>query len=515
MSRKRDRSQMAVTPADGHNRLMARRMGIETLHEAHVYMRADCHVCRSEGFSSQNSVLVTYRGHSIVATLYVVGPELLGQGEIGLSEYPWEHLKLKPGSAVTVSHPPPLESFSYVRSKVYGHRLSDHAFQSIITDIAAGRYLNIDLSAFITTCAANSLDLEEMIGLTRAMVDAGERIDWGHTPIVDKHCVGGLPGNRTTPLVVAIVAAAGLTIPKTSSRAITSPAGTADMMETLAPVELDLAAMRRVVEKEGGCIVWGGAVKLSPTDDVLIRVERVLDLDAEGQLVASILSKKVAAGTTHLVLDLPVGPTAKVRSHEAAQGLALSLIEVARAFGLAMRTVLSDGTQPVGRGIGPSLEARDVLDVLQGRPNAPDDLRDHALVLAGNLLEMGGAATDDNGLALATHILSSGRAWDKFQAICNAQGGMRTPPEARHRHVMTADRTGIVDRIDNRRLAKVAKLAGAPDDKSAGVEIHVRIGHRITEGEPTYTIHSEAPGELAYALNYAAANLDIVGIAIS
>ncbi len=501
--------------ADGHNRLTARRMGVETLHEAHVFMRADCHVCRSEGFSSQNSVLVTYRGHSIVATLYVVGPDMLGMGEIGFSEYPWAHLKLKPGSSVSVSHPPPLESFSHVRSKVYGHRLGDHAFSAIVKDIAAGRYQNIDLAAFITTCAANSLDIEEMIGLTRAMVDVGERIDWGRSPIVDKHCVGGLPGNRTTPLVVAIVAAAGLTIPKTSSRAITSPAGTADMMETLAPVELDLPAMRKVVEKEGGCVVWGGAVHLSPTDDVLIRVERVLDLDAEGQLVASILSKKVAAGATHLVLDLPVGPTAKVRSHEAALGLSHSLREVARAFGLVTRAVLSDGTQPVGRGIGPALEARDVLAVLQGEAGAPEDLREHALVLAGNLLEMGGAAEDGDGLALATHILSSGRAWDKFQAICAAQGGMRKPPVARHHHVMEADRTGIVDRIDNRRLSKVAKLAGAPDDKSAGVEIHVRIGHRITEGEPTYTVHSEAPGELDYALDYARANLDIVGIAVS
>jgi thymidine phosphorylase len=270
-----------------------------------------------------------------------------------------------------------------------------------------------------------------------------------------------------------------------------------------------------VVEQEGGCIVWGGAVKLSPTDDVLIRVERVLDLDAEGQLVASILSKKVAAGSTHLVLDLPVGPTAKVRSHEAAEALARSLTDVGRAFGLTIRTVQSDGTQPVGRGIGPALEAYDVLAVLKGEDDAPADLRDHAVVLAGTLLEMGGAAREGDGHALAAHLLASGRAWQKFQAICRAQGGMRTPPVARHRHVMAADRTGIIDRIDNRRLAKVAKLAGAPDDKSAGVEIHVRIGHRVVEGEPTYTIHSEAPGELAYALNYALANLDIVGIAAS
>ena len=137
-------------------------------------------------------------------------------------------------------------------------------------------------------------------------------------------------------------------------------------------------------------------------------------------------------------------------------------------------------------------------------------------LLAGNLLEMGGAAQDGDGLDLAAHILSSGRAWDKFQAICEAQGGMRTPP--RRRAIAMSwwpTAPACIDRIDNRRLSKVAKLAGAPDDPAAGVEIHVRIGDRIVEGEPTYTIHSEAPGELAYALNYALANLDIVGIAIA
>src|SRR6185295_11844581 len=149
------------------------------------------------------------------------------------------------------------------------------------------------------------------------------------------------------------------------SRAITSPAGTADTMETMAPVELDLVTLRRVVESEGGCVAWGGAMGLSPTDDILIRVERVLDLDGEGQLVASILSKKIAAGATHLVLDLPVGPTAKVRSRENAQSLSHTLVGVAREFGIEAQAIVSDGLQPVGRGIGPALEARDVLAVLQ------------------------------------------------------------------------------------------------------------------------------------------------------
>jgi thymidine phosphorylase len=345
------------------------------------------------------------------------------------------------------------------------------------------------------------------------MTDAGERLSWDARPIVDKHCVGGLPGNRTTPILVAIAAACGLTMPKTSSRAITSPAGTADAMETMAPVDLDIAAMRRVVDREGACVIWGGAVRLSPADDTLIRVERALDLDSEGQLVASVLSKKIAAGSTHLVLDLPVGPTAKVRSDEAASTLSQSLAAVARTFGIETRVVMTDGRQPVGRGIGPALEARDVLAVLQGAPDAPRDLRERAVALAGALLELAGSAADGTGGTIAEKVLEDGSAWQKFQRICEAQGGMRTPPVAPHCRPVVATQAGRVSTIDNRRLARVAKLAGAPDAKAAGVEIHVRLGDDVGAREPLYTVHAEAPGELAYSLEYVAANEDIIRLA--
>jgi thymidine phosphorylase len=286
-------------------------------------------------------------------------------------------------------------------------------------------------------------------------------------------------------------------------------------METMAPVELDLATMRRVVESEGGCIAWGAAMGFSPTDDILIRVERVLDLDGEGQLVASILSKKVAAGATHLVLDIPVGPTAKVRSYESAQLLAQSLLDIGRSFGLQTKVVISDGSQPIGRGIGPALEARDVLAVLRGEPMAPADLKEHALGISAALLELSGAAEEGHGLAMAADCLSSGRAWKKFQRICEAQGGMRTPPIASHRRIIDARHGGLVNCIDSRRLSRVAKLAGAPDAKAAGVELHVRLGTPVSKGQPAYTIFAENPGELDYAMSYVEANPDIVGLTLT
>lgn len=495
--------------------LRLRRMGIDTLQEPVIYMRADSDVCRAEGFATQSRVKVTVGGNSITATLSVVIGDLLAKRQAGVSEAAWRALSANEGDIVHVSHMDTVESFSFVRAKVYGHELQAGQLMSIVRDISENRYSGVEMAAFITACAGGRMSFEEMLALTTAMTESGSQLHWPHPIVVDKHCVGGLPGNRTTPVVVAIVAASGLIIPKTSSRAITSPAGTADTMETLAPVTLDLPQMRRVVEQEGGCVVWGGAMSLSPADDILIRVERPLDFDSEGQLVASILSKKVATGSTHLLIDIPIGPTAKVRSEARGLSLGLRLTEVGEALGLLVRIRLSDGSQPVGRGIGPALEAHDVLAVLQSRPEAPADLREHALILAADILELGKKVATGEGLALAQQILDDGRAWRKFQAICDAQGGMREPPVAKHQRVFFAHHAGRVNAIDSRRLARIAKLAGAPGTAAAGLELLVKLGQAVDCGQPLFVLHAGSPGELSYAGNFANSHPEIIRIETS
>jgi thymidine phosphorylase len=494
------------------NSVRARRIGLDTQYEAIVFMRKDCQVCRSEGFSAHTRVLLCNGKRRIIATLYQVTSDLIDHTEAGLSESAWFRLGLRDGDSITVTHPEPLDSLSFVRSRIYGHDLTEPSLRSIIRDVVDGKYSDIHLSSFLTACAARPLNQREILALTHAMVEVGERLTWPAGVIVDKHCAGGLPGNRTTPIVVAIVASLGLVIPKTSSRAITSPAGTADTMETMAPVELDIAGIRSVVEQENGCVVWGGAVKLSPADDILIRVERALDLDTEGQLIASVLSKKVAAGSTHLVIDLPSGPTAKLRTRESAEILSQGLVQVAEIFGLKTKVVLTDGTQPVGRGIGPALEARDVLAVLQCAPDAPQDLRRRSIALSAALLELAGTASPGKGEELAIGELEDGSAWRKFQRICEAQGGMRVPPIARQQRPMLAERSGRVSSIHNRKIARLAKLAGAPDDKAAGIDLHVAVGDAVDAGQPLCTVHADSPGELAYAYDYVAINHDIIKI---
>jgi thymidine phosphorylase len=494
------------------NTLRLRRLGIDTHEEPIVYMQADCHVCRSEGFSAHSRITVATERASIIATLNVVRDGFVLPTEAGLSEAAWQLLDATPGEIASFSHPRRVDSLAAVRAKIFGHAFQEQQLLQILEDMEAGRYTDIELSAFLTACATAGMNLDEVVGLTRGMVQVGERVTWNRPLVADKHCVGGLAGNRTTPIVVSIVAAAGVCIPKTSSRSITSPAGTADAMETLTRVDLDLPTMRRVVEQEGGCVVWGGAIRLSPVDDLLIRVERALDLDSDAQLVASVLSKKVAAGSTHVVVDIPLGPTAKIRTPDSAHALARLLERVGHEVGLVVRPIVTDGSQPIGRGIGPALEARDVLAVTRGDRDAPRDLQDRAILLAGELLELAGATAPGLGILEAHASLRDGRAWRKLQAICEAQGGMRTPPVSTQRFEVNAPAGGTITGFDCRKLARAAKLAGAPGDPAAGVDLHVRLGQHVERGQPLFTLHAESPGELAYAREYLDAHKDIVAI---
>ena len=348
--------------------------------------------------------------------------------------------------------------------------------------------------------------MEEICFLTRAMIDAGNKLDWEMDIVADKHCVGGLPGNRTTMIVVPIIAALGIPIPKTSSRAITSPAGTADAMEVLTNVNLSLDQMHKVVHKENGCIAWGGSMKLSPADDIIIRVEKALDVDSEGQMIASILSKKAAAGSTHCVIDIPVGPTAKVRDMDAAISLSLRLKEVAEFIGLNIETIFSNGLQPVGFGIGPALEARDVLSVLQNNANAPADLKRQAIKVASKIIQMVMKLSKEEADRLATCKIESGKALNKLISICNAQGGFREPQLAKYSRTIETEYAGVISEIDNRRIARVAKLAGAPDSKEAGIDFFVQLQQKVHKGQPLFTIYANSKGELEYAYEYFKSN---------
>jgi thymidine phosphorylase len=490
----------AIAPA----RLTARRIGIDTWRENVVFLRRDCPVVRAEGFQALAKVEVAANGRTILAVLNVVDePRLLGECELGLSEESWTQLAVAEGAPVAVRHAEPPPSMWALKRKIAGERLGAEEFAALVRDIAARRFSKVELAAFVVATDQFALDRDEVLHLTQAMAGIGQRLSWPQQPVADKHCIGGIPGNRTSMLVVPIVAAHGMLIPKTSSRAITSPAGTADTMDVLAEVELPFERLRGIVREHHGCLAWGGRAALSPADDVLISVERPLSIDSPGQMVASILSKKIAAGSTHLVLDIPLGPTAKVRSMVQAQRLKKLFEYVARHVGLTIDVVITDGRQPIGRGIGPRLEARDVMQVLHGDPAAPADLRNKALRLAGRVLEFDPDLRGGDGFALARDILDSGRARLTMAAIIEAQGSRRfdwrQPPLARLTHEVAAAATGVVTAIDCERLSRIARLAGAPNAAGAGVDLLRKLGDPVASAEPLYRIHAETPAELQFA----------------
>nr|WP_236640317.1 thymidine phosphorylase family protein [Tepidimonas charontis] len=481
-----------------------RRVAIDTYRENVAYLHRDCEIYRAEGFQALSKVEVRANGRRVLATLNVtLDPRIVKCDEIGLSIDAFDQMGVPPGHPATIAQAEPAASMAALHRKISGERLGRDEFHAIVRDIAERRYSKIELSAFVVATQAGELDREEVYFLTEAMIEAGQRLDWRERLVVDKHCIGGIPGNRTSMLVVPIVAAHGLVCPKTSSRAITSPAGTADTMEVLAEVELPIGRLQEIVREHRGCLAWGGTAHLSPADDVLIAVERPLSLDSPSQMVASILSKKVAAGSNHIVLDIPVGPTAKVRSMPEAQRLRRLFEYVARRLGISVDVVITDGRQPIGQGIGPVLEARDVMRVLQNHPLAPVDLRQKALRLAGRLLECDPDIRGGDGYGVARDILDSGRALDKMMALIAAQGAHpfdpERPPLARLSFEVTAARDGVVTAIDNVQIARIARLAGAPKVAGAGVDLARKLGEPVRAGEALYRVYAEYPADREFA----------------
>ena len=484
--------------------LQVRRVAIDTYRENVAYLHRECEVYRAEGFQALSKVEIRANGKRILASLNVVDDDrIVSCQQLGLSEDAFALLGVEEGHAIYINQAELATSIPALHRKIAGERLTQDDFRAIVKDIADHRYSKIELTAFVVACNQGQLDREEVYYLTEAMSSVGRKLDWREHPVVDKHCIGGIPGNRTSMLVVPIVAAHGMLCPKTSSRAITSPAGTADTMEVLAQVEPPFERLWDIVREHRACLAWGGTSELSPADDVLIAVERPLSIDSPGQMVASILSKKIAAGSTHLLLDIPVGPTAKVHNMPAAQQLRKLFEFVAGRLGLTLDVVITDGRQPVGNGIGPVLEARDVMRVLRNDPRAPSDLRQKALRLAGRMLEFDPDVRGGDGYAIARDILDSGRALAKMQAIIEAQGAKPFDPDspalAPLSFDIAADRDAVVTSVDNLQLARIARLAGAPKVQGSGVDLLRKLGDPVAAGDVLYRVYAAYPADLEFA----------------
>jgi len=484
--------------------LKARPLPFDTFRENVVVLSRDNVVLRPERLAGVRRLEVKARGFTILASPMIADAAAgIAPDEVGLPQPALHRLRVTAGEPVEIAPARPPKSLDAVRAKIRGETLSAEKMAEVVADLVSHRCSDMEISAFLIACAS-FMTAEETLALTEAMIGASARLAWGDRTVADKHCIGGIPGNRTSLIIAPIVAAHGLLIPKTSSRAITSPAGTADTMEVLARVDLNEDEMRNVVERCGGCIVWGGRVNLSPADDVLISVERPLGVDTPEQMVASILSKKVSAGSSHLVVDMPVGPSAKIRDSTSALRLRKLFEFVAERTGIVIDVVATDGSRPIGRGVGPLLETQDVLSILERRPDAPRDLEDKALSLAGRLLEIDPKVQGGRGEARARELLESGAARRKLDEIMEAQGP--SPISAKLgslEHEVTAAHGGRIEAVDCLRIATVARLAGAPTDAGAGLILLRKAGDTVRVGDPLYRIHGEEPSEFGFAVEAA------------
>lgn len=396
-----------------------------------------------------------------------------------------------------------------IRKKLVGKNLTYKEIFAVMDEIAHNKLGDILTTYFAASGYAKGFSNEELYFLTRAMVETGEKITWHRKLVADKHSIGGVPGTRTTMIVVPIIAAAGFLIPKSSSRAITTPDGTADDMEVLSKVEFEKEQIQQIVKTTNGCIVWGGSFHIAPADDVLIHVESPLLFESYDKIIVSILAKKIAFGSTHIVIDIPYGTYVKVHTREEANILKEKFIEVAKRFDLELAVCIHETRQPAGRGIGPVLETKDALEVLEQTPDRPRDLEHHALTLATSLLELCLKDSPDiqqkvlheftTPLAWATHILSSGLALRKMKEIIAAQDGNPTvscislaQKLSPHHHEIKAQHTGEIKEIFCNNLTVIAKILGAPGEKGAGIYLNKKIGEVFAKGDTLFTLYGKS-----------------------
>lgn len=444
--------------------------------------------------------------HKKIHAVVDIFTRLVKGSEIGLSNELNKYLRAKKGQALDVSSADIPDTARLIKQKIEGKELSQDEITDIITEITQNHLSEAEIAYFAAAQQMKGMSKKETVSLINAMVKTGKQIKFKQKLVADKHCIGGIAGNRTTPIVVSICAAAGLTFPKTSSKAITSASGTADVIETIAKIEFSAEKLKKIVNKTGGILAWGGSLNLAPSDDKIIHVERILNLDAEPQLLASILSKKISVGSKYVLIDIPYGKSAKIDTLKEAKELGKKFEQLGRKFKMKVKSIYTNGIQPIGYGIGPVLEMKDVMNVLENKMNAPKDLREKSLYLSTEIMKLCGLK---NAKKKAEEILDSGKALDKFKEIINTQNGKKDFDErvkklklAKHPRIIRAKYTGKIKLIDNKKINSLCRILGTPETKGAGIYLNVSVGDKIKKGDTIMTMYSESRRKLREAKKY-------------
>ena len=482
--------------------LSLKHIAVNSFNENIVYLHKDCNAYKLDDIKNLTKVEVHGGSAPLFAFLEIVNdPDFVSPDELGLNTEAFTALNLPEGANVNISlagFPPSLSS---VQRKVAGNILSSSEYSSIIRDITDKRYSNMDISSFLVA-SGSFMTASEVLSLTEALV-GDDVIRWDDENIVvDHHCLGGVPGNKTDIIITAIVAAYGLPIPKTASRSLTSCAGVADTFSVLTNVDISEDKLHQLIKEHRGAIADYNTLPIAPASKIIASVERAIGITQQQHIVAEILAIKLATGITHLVLDIPVGSTSRIKSTNEAMRIRKLVEYIGDMLSIEIDAVITDGSEPIGNGIGAVLEARDVMKILRNKEDAPQDLLEKSLFLAGRILEFDPKLRGGQGYHVAKEILTSGRALETLSRIIYAQG---KAPQAQLGHLtrdIISAKSGVVESIDNKRINKIGILAGASQYPGAGLDLLKKVGDVVESGEPLYRIHSVTSSDFAFANSF-------------
>ena len=443
-------------------------------------------------------------GQESVAVEINLTDSLVSAGEIGLSLEVKDQLQIQEGAFIKLSLLGIPESVKAIAKQLEGGELSYEEVYSVVADLVSRRLDDVTATFYIASAYwEQNSSKQKMYYLTKAMVETGEHFDFGDD-VVDKHSTGGLCGNRITPIMVAIVTSQGVKMPKTSSRAVTSPSGTADTFEVLASVTFNAEEVKEIIRKTNGCVIWG-AGGIAPADNRIIDLAQQLPAESFPKMITSIMSKKIAMGAKYLIIDIPVNPTAKVKTLSEAQEIEELFLYLGKRFGIKVQVVSYYSLGPIGRGIGPALEARDILRVMQGKQNRPLDLEKKSVYYSGELLELVGKVENGQGRKIAQEALDSGKAWQQMQKIIKAQkGNPDIDSEAIEigsvTHDVRAIKEGRIRAINDDSLDWTTKALGAPVIKKAGTYLYKLTGEMVKKGDLLCRFHTTGQSRMDLAL---------------
>ncbi|HOG15666.1 MAG TPA: hypothetical protein PK674_03695, partial [Candidatus Absconditabacterales bacterium] len=327
------------------------------------------------GLNAFDKVKIIFGKEIIVANLDIT-KKLVKPGEIGVFEDTFAKANFNEGDIVRVEYTKRSnKTVEAIRKKMQGKSISENEINSIIKDISQNKLVDSLMTYYVASSFFYPTSDKETYLTAKAMAENGVMFKYPKGTIVaDKHCIGGVPGNETTMILIPLIASLGIKIPKNFSKAITSPAATGECVNVLMDIEFNEQEIKKLVKELNCCLVWGGGLDLAPADDKLIQIQHPLSMQNISKVVSSIMAKKYAMGITHLLIDVPMGPTAKVKNMKEAKEWEEKFNTLGKLLGIKMCVAITEAKEPIGAGIGAVLQVREVLRVLQQHPKRPMDL---------------------------------------------------------------------------------------------------------------------------------------------